>query len=108
YDAHFGMAADASVDIHLDTVQHRHNLELLQHVLKLRRHLRMHCAYDDVLPALAAAPRFIEHAERFPDAGGVAEEDFEITLRGSSRLGLHLAEQVFRRSAAEFGGHHGS
>ena len=48
---------------------------------------------DDVLAALLATAAFVEHAERFADAGRVAEEDFETAAAFAALLRLHAAQQ---------------
>ena len=47
----------------------------------------------DVLAALLAAAALVEHAQRFADARGVAQEDFETAAAFAPLLRLHAAEE---------------
>ena len=48
---------------------------------------------DDVLAAFLAAAALVEHAERFADARGVAQEDLEAAAAFAALLRLHAAQQ---------------
>lgn len=57
---------------------------------------------DDVLAAQFAAAAFVEHADGFSDAGGVAKKDFQVAAGDVALLGLDLSEKAFRVGAAAF------
>ena len=70
-DTDRGMPADEGIDIErgsaVSTLQRNH-FELSQQRLDFARHVRLHRAHDDVLPAFPAAPRLVQHPERLPDS----------------------------------------
>ena len=84
----------------------RNDLEAGEHALDIRRVGALHQPHHHVLPALFAAPAFIEHAVRFADAGSVAEEDLEAAAPFAPFGGLNAAQQFLGAgSLVGAGGH---
>src|SRR5215831_18173600 len=68
--------------------------------------MRLHGAHDNILAAFAAAPGFIQHAERFSDAGRVTQDNLKVaSTRDRLLLGFHFTQALFGRAPAEFTWH---
>ena len=83
----------------------RYDLQVPQQFLRFGRHLGLNGANNHVLATLAAASRFVEHAECLANAGCVAEEDLEVAIPGRSLFRLDFPQELFGRSAADLTPH---
>ena len=75
----------------------RNNLKRRDGVVDVGRYGRLHSSDDDILPTIAAAASFVQHAKTFADTGRVAEEDLQAAGRLMLFFGLQLFQQLFGR-----------
>jgi hypothetical protein len=67
--------------------------------------VRLDRPYDDILSTLVTASCFVQHSERFPDAGGVTQENLEVPFLGGGFLSLAFAQGLLGSFAAQFMSH---
>ena len=77
-------------------------LHAIDDLLRFGRRAVLSGGDDHVLPAQLAAAAFVQHANGFSDAGGVAQKDFQVAAGGVALLGLDLFEKAIRVGAAAF------